>query len=73
MSVETIKVSTNCPFCLGQNTLDVSLQGYNKWQHGALIQDALPELSASKRELLITGICDECFPSDGDHRPARNA
>ena len=25
------------------------------------IQDALPELSADKREMMLTNICDKCF------------
>ena len=31
------------------------------WEDGAMAQDAFPELSASQREALITGICDECW------------
>ena len=37
-------------------------------QRGELIQEALPELSADQRELLISGTCpkcwDELFPPD---------
>ena len=33
----------------------------DSWQNGALIQDAMPYLSADEREILISGICGECF------------
>lgn len=31
------------------------------WQEGKLIQHAMPYLSAGERELLISGICEDCF------------
>lgn len=34
----------------------VQLEGYHKWCNGTLIQNALPDLSPSDREILITGI-----------------
>jgi hypothetical protein len=37
-------------------------QRYLLWREGPLlIQDALPELSPSTREMLMTGLCDEDF------------
>jgi len=37
-------------------TLDVTQQQYDDWIAGALIQNAMPDLSASDREWLMTGI-----------------
>jgi hypothetical protein len=37
-------------------TLDITKQQYNDWIAGALIQNAMPDLSASDREWLMTGI-----------------
>ena len=55
--------------CDTVHDLTVNVEGFVNWQSGKLIQDALPELSAGERELLISGTCDECwqrlFP-DGD-------
>ena len=34
---------------------------YQSWQNGKLIQDAMPYLTISQRELLISGICGTCF------------
>lgn len=56
-------ISTKCPFCGNKNKIVVNVDAYKKWQSGALIQNAFPKLSVSNRELLITGICDPCFPS----------
>jgi hypothetical protein len=54
-------VNTECPFCLEHNEIEVPEQGYKSWIEGELIQRALPELSASEREALMTGICDYCW------------
>ena len=40
---------------------DEGLAGLEAWESGVLIQDALPELSASEREQLMTGIHAECW------------
>lgn len=43
--------------------------GFAMWQAGALIQYAMPDLSANEREILISGVCGPCFdkmfPDDG--------
>jgi len=40
-------------------TLDVDPRDIARWQNGELIQVALPYLSASEREFLMTGILDD--------------
>lgn len=57
-----IRVTTKCPFCSSTHDVRVDQTGWLKRQDGALIQDALPELSVDDRERLISGICPECFP-----------
>jgi len=34
---------------------------YIDWKEGKLIQDAMPYLTPEEREMLISGICGECF------------
>jgi hypothetical protein len=47
------------------HTMDIPLDGqelnqcYNKWEAGALIQDAFPTLSPELREFIKTGITPE--------------
>ncbi len=62
--IELIGVTTVCPFCGEEHTVIVDIEGFFKWQDGALVQDVFSYLSADERELLISGICPECFPSN---------
>lgn len=39
--------------------LNITVQQYQEWQHGKLIQNAFPQLSASEREFIATGSTDE--------------
>ena len=54
------KITRTCPFCKGLTELMVPARGYRLWEEGELIQNALPELSATDREVLISGICPDC-------------
>lgn len=58
-SVETVTVS--CRHCERRFDLTVSTAGLIAWQNGMLIQNALPELTADERELLISRTCGECW------------
>ena len=51
-----------CPFCGHVSTLMANEIDVAQWQGGSLIQDALPYLSDDEREILMTGICVDCFP-----------
>lgn len=39
--------------------LDITEAQVEAWQNGALIQDAMPQLSVADREFLINGVTDE--------------
>ena len=71
MFAMTSVVAVPCKKCNGMNEIDVDFEKFIAWRSGKmLIQEALPELDADQRELLISGICpkcwDEMFPSDED-------
>lgn len=53
--------SITCGMCKTVYTFRVRAKGLIDWMAGALIQDALPELSPEHRELLKTQICGPCF------------
>jgi hypothetical protein len=55
------EIPTSCPSCGETRNVTVDAQGYADWQGGALIQDALPALSADEREQLITGYDTDCW------------
>lgn len=58
---DVVVILTTCPMCGKAYELTVPTDGYFAWRvEGALVQDAFPEMSASDREMLISGICEEC-------------
>ena len=62
--------SVRCDHCEKVHTFGYSAQGFALWKNGELIQNALPELSAEERELLISRTCGDCwdemFPEDSE-------
>ena len=59
----TVMIKTTCPFCGATNMIEVNLIDYWDWEDGKLAQDAFPYLNLDEREMLISGICPECFDS----------
>ena len=64
-------INTRCPFCGKTTPVQIRrVADYYAWQNGEHAQDAFPYLSASERELLISGICPSCwdnmFPPEED-------
>lgn len=50
-----------CPFCGKATTIQVVEEDYCAWKFdGVHIQNAMPYLPANVREMLISGVCDEC-------------
>ena len=58
---EVCIVTHPCPFCGHSHEVEVNDMDYLDWQDGELVQDAFPYLSASERELLVSGICPTCW------------
>ena len=52
-----------CPFTGVQNTqeIDVTEEQIRIWHEGTVIQEAMPNLTASEREFIQTGITDEVW------------
>lgn len=56
-----IEVTKHCPSCEGWARAGmVPVLGLARWYEGESIQDALPELSAEAREVLLSGYCHVC-------------
>ena len=59
------KMTRECPICGKIQTLvadeKMFKEGILKYNGGMLIQNAFPFLTPSDRELMMTGICDECW------------
>lgn len=56
-----IYIGRECPFCGTYREVYVSEANYVAWRDGELAQNAFPYLSANERELLISGICPQCW------------
>lgn len=56
-------ITVKCRPCWCGKVAEVTVvrSEYEAWQAGGLIQRVMPSLDESKRELLITGTCDECW------------
>lgn len=55
-------IDVKCPSCKREKRLKVSAAGFEKYRSGRYnVQDCFPELDTSKRELLISGICPDCW------------
>lgn len=57
-----IAIETTCPFCGQTHEVIVDAIDYLVWEVGDVpAQNAFPYLSADEREMLISGICSECW------------
>ena len=57
----TIILEVECPICGNVSEISVEVNDYIDWQNGKLTQNAFPYLSASEREMLISGVCEDCW------------
>lgn len=53
-------VNLVCPLCGMEHAVEVNVGAFEKWQSGELIQNAMPDLSPTEREQLISNICPDC-------------
>jgi len=56
-------ITKTCPFTGKNNTLDIDVteNQLREWKQGAMIQDAMPELTDDEREFIMTGILPEVW------------
>lgn len=54
------KIEKECPFCGQVTTVEVPFEQYILWEMGELIQNAMPDLTPTEREVLISGLCPKC-------------
>ncbi len=53
---------TACPRCeKPAEVKGLRKRALDRWQSGTLVQNAFPDLSAVDREILASGMHDECF------------
>lgn len=73
INYKEVSLATQCPFCGYTNEVEVNNIDFLDWLGGMMAQDAFPYLSADEREMLISGICPQCwdkyFGSDEEPDP----
>ena len=50
-----------CRFCGKEITVQAEEEKFSRLDAGAHVQDVFPDLGVNYRELMISGICGECF------------
>ena len=53
-------VTIKCPMCGKTYFIEVDYDAFCSWQNGELIQVAMPNLTPTEREQLISGFCPDC-------------
>jgi len=56
-------ITNCCLFCGVSKSILVEADHFDAWQCGVLAQDAMPNLTISDREFLISKVCPTCFDS----------
>lgn len=54
-------ILTVCPMCGQDHEIGVNEMDFWDWQDGELAQNAFPYLTPNEREMLISGICPDCW------------
>lgn len=55
-----MEIGIVCPFCGEEHFVVVDEKEFMAWESGELIQKAMPTLSETEREQLISHICPKC-------------
>lgn len=54
-------ITKTCILCSKESEVTVKEVDYMAWRDGVFIQNVMPYLTPDQRELLISGICGNCF------------
>lgn len=64
-SSNTVTLRRICPFCKKTHEVEVNAKEFDDGMKlrakGKPIQTAFPTFTPSQREMILTGICDECW------------
>lgn len=56
-----VVINTTCPQCGKQHYLGMTVNDFRAYAAERLADEVFPDESADVRELLITGVCPECW------------
>lgn len=57
---KNLTIVIKCPFCGDHHDVKVNETAYKNWCCGELIQRAMPDLTPTQREQLVSGLCPDC-------------
>jgi len=60
----TMTIEKQCVVCGEMKSVHCTEEQFWAWQNGALIQNAMPDTPKEERELLMSGICGECWQKE---------
>ncbi len=55
-----VLITRTCPSCKKRESHTFTVQEWENYSHGMLIQEAMPKRTAFEREFLISNMCFEC-------------
>ena len=60
---ELVRVDIKCNMCGASHKISVLKKDFEEWSMGTCrpVQSVFPYLTINQRELLISGVCGECF------------
>lgn len=58
-----VDISMSCFKCGEMHSVNVDLAQYGAWLNGELIHRAMPQLSATEMEQLVSRLCPKCQDS----------
>lgn len=61
MTAKIQYTTLNCSWCYEASHLELDADAYSKWRAGASLAEAFPDFTMGQRELLMTGIHEECW------------
>lgn len=56
-----MEIEIQCEVCRSFHTVKVNREDYKSWQGGVKIQEAMPYLTKSESELIISEMCEKCY------------
>lgn len=56
-----MKLQETCAKCDTEVLICVEFDDYEAWRNGECIQNVMPYLTADQREILISGLCGDCY------------
>ena len=54
-------ISVECMGCESGHTVPITAEEEKRWLDGELLQRVIPAATPDERELLISGLCGQCF------------